>query len=533
MARGASASRRRSRPSRSGGQRYCRRLLPPKIPHRRDPAVAEALTPRLSLGTSSVRHNGSTPPSIATRHLIDLRKTPIAASPRRARRRGRRCRQPGVLRRFDALTAPCSLTSAACRPAAATHVAGPGRHYCAWPRIPHFSPHRPAVRPSDHHDRSMSHVDGSPTACLHGRPPSQRTGVRRLRGGVVQHVTRFGHHLYPRPVLSMVRTCPEAAHLLAYIGGFALRRKGRVPANGTGFALTDGGIVLHVQEPRKVRECFPTTETRRAGRRPSRTRSSPSRLWGSSPRGLDARAGAGVRILFVARADGLLPPGTPFPIGGASFSHHPGRQTTNIFTSSPARVVDDLLGTMWFLCLFVTTRVDRWGACGTCLLPASVGGPRAASRLQRGLSIPCLRFRRDQRRDGAYRALPRVRVYSWCPIGFSPSSTPSGGPCSSTGRLRSSAAFGMMGLSRRGAWLLLTSRLRRGLGTVKIRRPQDFRPSRRAREPRRVAARCEASTRQKPRLRLGASKVGGMGPLGPHFRRPPPRVRRMSAGGCV
>jgi membrane associated rhomboid family serine protease len=130
--------------------------------------------------------------------------------------------------------------------------------------------------------------------------------------------------------------------------------------------------------------------------------------------------------LIPGELTGLLPPGTPFPMGdGLVCLTDPGRQVTNVFTSMFLHGSWlHLIGNMWFLWIFGNNVEDSMGhlrfvifylACGVAAAllqvfvhPASgipmVGASGAISGVM-----------------GAYLVLyPRVRVFAMVPIGIIP-----------------------------------------------------------------------------------------------------------------
>ena len=130
--------------------------------------------------------------------------------------------------------------------------------------------------------------------------------------------------------------------------------------------------------------------------------------------------------LIPGELTGLLPAGTPFPMGdGLVCLTDPGRQVSHVFTSMFLHGGWlHLLGNMWFLWLFGNNIEDSMGrlrfvvfylACGTAaaLLQVFVNPGSAIPMVGASGAISGVM--------GAYLVLfPRVRVYALVPIGFIP-----------------------------------------------------------------------------------------------------------------
>jgi membrane associated rhomboid family serine protease len=130
--------------------------------------------------------------------------------------------------------------------------------------------------------------------------------------------------------------------------------------------------------------------------------------------------------LIPGELTGLLPPGTPFPMGdGLVCLTDPGRQISNVFTSMFLHGSWlHLIGNMWFMWIFGNNIEDSMGhlrfvifylACGVAaaLLQVFVGPASGIPMVGASGAISGVM--------GAYLVLyPRVRVFAMVPIGIIP-----------------------------------------------------------------------------------------------------------------
>jgi membrane associated rhomboid family serine protease len=205
--------------------------------------------------------------------------------------------------------------------------------------------------------------------------------------------------------------------------------------------------------------------------------------------------------LIPGELTGLLPPGTPFPMGeGLVCLTDPGRQILNVVTSMFLHGSwMHLIGNMWFLWVFGNNIEDSMGharfvvfylLCGVAaaLLQVAVNADSVIPMVGASGAISGVM--------GAYLVLyPRVRVWALVPIGFIPLSVPMQAwtmliywaVIQVVGGL-----FGMMGGEGGGvAFFAHVGGFVTGVALVKLfARPADVQAHRRGHwEPRRVAAR--------------------------------------------
>jgi membrane associated rhomboid family serine protease len=205
--------------------------------------------------------------------------------------------------------------------------------------------------------------------------------------------------------------------------------------------------------------------------------------------------------LIPGELTGMVPPGTPFPMGeGLVCLTDPGRQIGNVFTSMFLHGSwMHMLGNMWFLYIFGNNIEDSMGhgrfvvfylACGVAaaLLQVFVGPDSAIPMVGASGAISGVM--------GAYLVLyPRVRVYAFVPIGLIPISValPAWTMLLYWAALQFLGGLFRLAAERQGGvafWAHIGGFVA-GLVLIKLMaRPDDVRAHRRQHwEPRRVAAR--------------------------------------------